>query len=234
MIHRIWRLSETSDHNNLGLACTDQGLVLGRTPLIERRDGRFVVRERNEIECLLSHAYRTRFFRRPDHAWTCDRGRRLERERSRFGADRRGAFADSRPARPAPREMPWRRRTFLSNTRATKAAAVAAGIRRCIRAPARRPIPAGLRRPAAMATSHHSTRTAQNDDPTRRSRCREQARARIGSDCDLDRNASTSSRTSPSGSRTRHRRMRRQSARRSKDITRMSAGKRRPTISTPN
>jgi hypothetical protein len=57
MIHRIWRLSETSDHNNLGLACTDQGLLLGRTPLIERRDGRFVVRERDEIECLLSHAY---------------------------------------------------------------------------------------------------------------------------------------------------------------------------------
>ena len=61
MIHRIWRLSETSDHNNLGLACTDQGLLLGRTLLIERRDGRFVVRERSEIEPLLSHAYRTRF-----------------------------------------------------------------------------------------------------------------------------------------------------------------------------
>ena len=57
MIHRIWRLSETSDHNNLGLACTDQGLVLGRTPLIERRDGRFVVRERGAIEQMLSHAY---------------------------------------------------------------------------------------------------------------------------------------------------------------------------------
>jgi hypothetical protein len=57
MIHRIWRLSETSDHNNLGLACTDQGLLLGRTPLIERRDERFVVRERSEIEWLLSHAY---------------------------------------------------------------------------------------------------------------------------------------------------------------------------------
>jgi hypothetical protein len=57
MIHRIWRLSETSDPNNLGLACTDQGLLLGRTPLIERRDERFVVRECNEIEWLLSHAY---------------------------------------------------------------------------------------------------------------------------------------------------------------------------------
>src|SRR5579862_7866199 len=61
MIHRIWRLSETSDHNNLGLACTDQGLLLGRTPLIERRDGRFVVRERDAIERLLSQAYRTSF-----------------------------------------------------------------------------------------------------------------------------------------------------------------------------
>ena len=57
MIHRIWRLSETSDHNNLGLACTEQGLLLGRTPLIERRDGRFVVRECSELEHLFSHAY---------------------------------------------------------------------------------------------------------------------------------------------------------------------------------
>ena len=57
MIHRIWRLSETSDHNNLGLACTDQGLLLGRTPLIERRDGCFVVRECSELEHLFSHAY---------------------------------------------------------------------------------------------------------------------------------------------------------------------------------
>src|ERR1700722_15713066 len=61
MIPRIWRLSETSAPNNLGLACTDQGLLLGRTPLIERRHGRFVVRERSEIERLLSHAYRTIF-----------------------------------------------------------------------------------------------------------------------------------------------------------------------------
>lgn len=32
--------------------------MLGRTPLIERRDGRFVVRDQSEIECLLSRAYR--------------------------------------------------------------------------------------------------------------------------------------------------------------------------------
>ena len=57
MIPQIWRLSETSDHSNLGLACTDQGLLLGRTPLIERRDGCFVVRECSELEHLFSHAY---------------------------------------------------------------------------------------------------------------------------------------------------------------------------------
>lgn len=59
MILKIWRLSENSGDENLGLACTEQGLLLGRTPLIERRDGRFVVRERNELEHLLSRAYRT-------------------------------------------------------------------------------------------------------------------------------------------------------------------------------
>lgn len=32
-------------------------MLLGRTPLIERRDGRFVVRERDELERLFSHAY---------------------------------------------------------------------------------------------------------------------------------------------------------------------------------
>jgi hypothetical protein len=57
MIPRVWRLSENSDDENLGLACAEHGLVLGRTPLIERRNGRFVVRECNEIECLLSLAY---------------------------------------------------------------------------------------------------------------------------------------------------------------------------------
>jgi hypothetical protein len=60
MIHQVWRLSEFGD-DNLGLACTEQGLLLGRTPLIERRDGRFVVRERSEIEHLLSRAYRAEF-----------------------------------------------------------------------------------------------------------------------------------------------------------------------------
>ncbi len=57
MIHQMWRLNEGGE-DNLGLACTSEGLVLGRTPLIERRDHRFVVRDRGEIEALLSRAYR--------------------------------------------------------------------------------------------------------------------------------------------------------------------------------
>jgi hypothetical protein len=57
MIHQVWGLSEPGD-GNLGLACTEHGLLLGRTPLIERRNGRFAVRERSEIERLLSRAYR--------------------------------------------------------------------------------------------------------------------------------------------------------------------------------
>jgi hypothetical protein len=52
MIYPFWRLSEATP-DNLGLACTDHGLLLGQTLLIERRDGRFVVRERQEIARLL-------------------------------------------------------------------------------------------------------------------------------------------------------------------------------------
>ena len=44
--------------DNLGLACTNDGLLLGRTPLIERRDHRFAVRDQGEIEALLTRAYR--------------------------------------------------------------------------------------------------------------------------------------------------------------------------------
>jgi len=58
MFHRVWRLSDYGE-DNLGLACTEQGLVLGRTPLIERRHGRFVVRDRSEIGYLLNRAFRT-------------------------------------------------------------------------------------------------------------------------------------------------------------------------------
>ena len=58
MMHKIWRLSETTSEDNLGLACTEQGLMLGRMPPMDRRDGRFVVRERAELERLLCRAYR--------------------------------------------------------------------------------------------------------------------------------------------------------------------------------
>jgi hypothetical protein len=57
MIRHIWSLSEAGD-DTLGLACTNDGLLLGRTPLIERRDDNFIVRERGEVEDLLSHAFR--------------------------------------------------------------------------------------------------------------------------------------------------------------------------------
>jgi hypothetical protein len=53
---RYWRLNERTQ-DNLGLACTEDGLFLGRTPLIERRDQRYVVRERSEIERLLKCAF---------------------------------------------------------------------------------------------------------------------------------------------------------------------------------
>src|ERR1700758_3023075 len=57
MTYHMWRLSEAGP-DNLGLACTDDGLLLGGTPLIERRDGRFVVRNRDEIERLLQRGHR--------------------------------------------------------------------------------------------------------------------------------------------------------------------------------
>jgi hypothetical protein len=53
---QIWRLS-AGERGDLGLCCSEDGLVLGATPLIERRDSRFVVRERHEIERLLGCAY---------------------------------------------------------------------------------------------------------------------------------------------------------------------------------
>ncbi len=55
-MNHFWRLSEAGP-NNLGLACTDDGLLLGQTSLIERRGDRFVVRDRGEIERLLKRAH---------------------------------------------------------------------------------------------------------------------------------------------------------------------------------
>jgi hypothetical protein len=56
MIYPIWRLSDCTP-DNLGLAFTDDGLLLGRTPLIERRDGRFIVREPAEIARLVKYSF---------------------------------------------------------------------------------------------------------------------------------------------------------------------------------
>jgi hypothetical protein len=56
MICPMWRLSEDTP-DNLGLAFTDDGLLLGRTPLIERRGGRFVVREWSEIARLVKYSF---------------------------------------------------------------------------------------------------------------------------------------------------------------------------------
>jgi hypothetical protein len=64
MVHPIWRLSEAGA-DNLGLACNEEGLLLGRTPLIARQGGRFVVREPHDIQRLLSRAYRTEVDARP-------------------------------------------------------------------------------------------------------------------------------------------------------------------------
>jgi hypothetical protein len=60
MIHQFWHLSEGGE-DNYGLACTKDGLLLGRTLLIERRDKQFVVRNRSEIERLLRRAYQAEF-----------------------------------------------------------------------------------------------------------------------------------------------------------------------------
>jgi hypothetical protein len=55
-MHQVWRLSEYCE-GNLGVCFTDDGLFLGRTPLIERQGAKFAVRGRTEIERLLSRAY---------------------------------------------------------------------------------------------------------------------------------------------------------------------------------
>lgn len=51
-----WRLSKYGDQN-LGLACTEDGLFLGRTPLVERHGRLFTVRPKGDLERVLSHAY---------------------------------------------------------------------------------------------------------------------------------------------------------------------------------
>ena len=53
----IWRLSKSGDQN-FGLACSEDGLCLGRTPLVERRGNLFFVRPKRDLERLLSRVYR--------------------------------------------------------------------------------------------------------------------------------------------------------------------------------
>jgi hypothetical protein len=55
-MRHMWRLSDAGPRD-LGLAFTDDSLLLGETSLVERRDGCFVVRARNEIDRLLKCAY---------------------------------------------------------------------------------------------------------------------------------------------------------------------------------
>jgi hypothetical protein len=48
---RLWSLSNPSEHN-LGLICTTDGLFIGRTPLIERRAERYVIRAASDPDRL--------------------------------------------------------------------------------------------------------------------------------------------------------------------------------------
>lgn len=52
----VWRLSE-GGHKSLGLSCSESGLFLGRTPLIERRGERYFIRSQGDLERLLRCAY---------------------------------------------------------------------------------------------------------------------------------------------------------------------------------
>src|SRR5215831_5673190 len=54
--HHLWRLSTGGDQS-LGLCCTEEGLFLGRTPLIERRGSAYVLRPQADLDRLLDRAY---------------------------------------------------------------------------------------------------------------------------------------------------------------------------------
>jgi len=54
----VWRLSEGGDRS-LGLSCTEEGLLLGRTALVERRGDSYFARPQADIERLLKRAYRS-------------------------------------------------------------------------------------------------------------------------------------------------------------------------------
>ena len=55
--HHLWRLSEGGSES-LGLCCTEDGLFLAATPLVERRPSGYVVRAQADLARLLKRAYR--------------------------------------------------------------------------------------------------------------------------------------------------------------------------------
>ena len=166
-MHQMWRLSEAVPQN-LELACTDDGLLLGRTSLIERRDGRFVVRARGEIERLLKCAY--------DGEPPVDRlvsglarvASALNVNDQCLAPDRRGSFADARPASVAVRDALAAEDSLIKYARDGGAGAANWN-------PALHPRTGTRPNPGWFATtggeSHDvpRVRAAENNDPMRRS-----------------------------------------------------------------
>jgi hypothetical protein len=153
MIYPLWRLSEDAP-DNLGLACTDYGLLLGQALLIERCNGRFVARERHEIERLLKSVF-------PEGLAVDRLMSGLTTVASALNANdpalaRIAAVHLQIPDLPsaAARHAMIAEDALIKYAR--DEAAASTGIRRCIRAPASRPIPAGSRRRmAAPAITPH-------------------------------------------------------------------------------
>ena len=54
--HHLWRLSVGGDRN-LGVCCSEDGLVLGGAPLIERCGESYVLRSHADLERLFGRAY---------------------------------------------------------------------------------------------------------------------------------------------------------------------------------
>lgn len=55
---QMWRLSDAGD-GNLGLSCDRDGLFLGRTALIEKREGCYAVHPRADLDRLLKFSSAT-------------------------------------------------------------------------------------------------------------------------------------------------------------------------------
>jgi hypothetical protein len=145
MIYPIWRLSEYTP-DNLGLAFTDDGLLLGRTALIERRDGRFVVREPSEIARLIKYSF-------PNGVSVDRLMPGLARVAAALNANdqalaRIAAVHLKIPDLPslAKRRAMIAEDVLIKYERDEGASLAVTGIRRSIRAPAHRPIPVGSRR----------------------------------------------------------------------------------------